>query len=165
MTANGLQNPIPVKPTKFFCTLALAIIALLPVQAQNNSDIYTVAYTPQSATTQEYNTNSTIASTNQTTVKPKTVFKAATDGPNAISVPTDNFDILFSPNPAKDYINISIRGQQVAKGLKIQLIEATGNVLIQEEVTQQYTSLPLFNYPAGLYFVRVGNSVFKVVKE
>ncbi len=153
-----------MKPTKFFCTLALAIIAILPVQAQYNNDVYTVAYTPQS-TVQKNNIQPTIASTETNTAKPKTSFKAAIDGPNAINIPADNFDILFSPNPAKDYINISIRGQQVTEGLKIQLIEATGNVLVQKDVTQQYTSLPLFHYPAGLYFVRVGNSVFKVVKE
>jgi hypothetical protein len=66
--------------------------------------------------------------------------------------------ITIFPNPASDHINISFSATGVPGAVSIRLMNATGQMLLQESVTQpagETIILPVAAYPAGSYLVQV----------
>lgn len=56
------------------------------------------------------------------------------------------------PNPMQDQLIIEITGS--GKEFSIELIDLTGSVIIQKEVTEGKTLLNMSGYPAGIYFIK-----------
>lgn len=70
--------------------------------------------------------------------------------------PGDGISIF--PNPASDHINVSFGANGVSGTVSVRLMNATGQVLLQEKVTHpagETITLPVAGYPAGSYFVQV----------
>ena len=66
--------------------------------------------------------------------------------------------ITIFPNPASDHINVSFSATGVPGAVSIRLMNATGQILLQENVAQpagQTITLPVAGYPAGSYLVQV----------
>lgn len=77
--------------------------------------------------------------------------------------------ITIAPNPANNYINISLF--DVEKVKDISLLDVTGKVLkvVNTQLDNQVLELDISIYPVGIYFVRVdtGNDIVieKIVKQ
>ncbi|HTI07948.1 MAG TPA: T9SS type A sorting domain-containing protein [Puia sp.] len=67
--------------------------------------------------------------------------------------------VSIFPNPAKDYVNISLSGNDNATGnLSIRLISQAGQLLVEKKVNNtggMTVSLPVSSYPQGNYLVQV----------
>ena len=63
---------------------------------------------------------------------------------------TEGMKISFFPNPARDYITISVNNPAYHT---VELFDVTGKKLFTAEVSGQGISLDLKNYPCGVYFV------------
>jgi len=62
------------------------------------------------------------------------------------------------PNPAKDFVILSSTAP-LSKGLGVTLLAPTGQVLLQREFVAgtSYLSLPVGDYPAGVYFLKLAS--------
>jgi len=65
------------------------------------------------------------------------------------------------PNPAKDYIKVS--GLQTGETLRI--FDLSGRVLLVKEVTKETENIAIDNLSAGMYLLKTGNAVAKVIKN
>ncbi len=67
--------------------------------------------------------------------------------------------ITIFPNPATDYLNVSVGGS--ASELTVRLINISGQVLQEKKVNSTSAttiSIPVHNYPEGSYFIQVAGS-------
>jgi hypothetical protein len=85
---------------------------------------------------------------------------AGNDTYSAIKVVSQSADngIKIFPNPASDHINVSFGTTGVSGPVSIRLMNTTGQVLLQESVSQpagETITLPVTGYPAGSYLVQV----------
>ena len=74
-----------------------------------------------------------------------------------VSQSSGNSIVIF-PNPASDHINVSFGAGGVQGPVSIRLMNVTGQVLLQESVTNpagQMITLPVAGYPSGSYLVQV----------
>lgn len=84
---------------------------------------------------------------------------------NSIEITDSSTDILLSPNPASDYINIDfsfLRMQESA----IEILNIFGECVLSVE-TQNIVSLQkidISTLPAGVYFLRVDDKISKFIK-
>jgi hypothetical protein len=63
------------------------------------------------------------------------------------------------PNPAKDYINVSLNGS--ASALKIRLINQSGQILQEKSVNSSsatIVSIAVYSYPQGSYYLQVSSA-------
>ncbi len=72
-------------------------------------------------------------------------------GPTGIDENLSNTEIKIFPNPAKD--RISIRSDKVIS--RIQLIKSDGVLILDRNFQNSFVSLPLDNYPAGIYLLKI----------
>ncbi|MFI5196448.1 MAG: T9SS type A sorting domain-containing protein [Chitinophagales bacterium] len=64
----------------------------------------------------------------------------------------NNVSLVVYPNPATDNIIISIKGNMPA-GLSATLTSITGNILQQLTLSQTVNTIPIEQYPAGMYYL------------
>jgi hypothetical protein len=67
-------------------------------------------------------------------------------------------NISIFPNPAKDYVNVTLGSDATAGSLSIRLISQSGQLLAERKVTNTggtMVSLPVSNYPSGNYLIQV----------
>lgn len=67
-------------------------------------------------------------------------------------------NVSIFPNPAKDYVNVTLGSEATAGSLSIRLISQSGQLLVEKKVTNAggtMVSLPVSNYPQGNYLIQV----------
>ena len=69
--------------------------------------------------------------------------------------------VQIYPNPAVDFVNIKTQ----EKGANVQISDITGKVVYTTTMTTNNASIDVSNYKNGVYFVKVNNSVYKIVKK
>lgn len=70
---------------------------------------------------------------------------------------TNEFKVY--PNPAKDFIVV----ENAELGKVMQLMNMSGQILIEQQIISKREQLELDSYPQGIYFLRVGEQIQKVV--
>lgn len=76
-------------------------------------------------------------------------------------------NIIISPNPARDHIDVTIIGNK--KTLHVYLLNSVGQQISAEVIKDQYNSIPIHGIPSGVYYLKIIggdiSSVQKVVIE
>ncbi len=75
----------------------------------------------------------------------------------------DNSLAIF-PNPASDFINISIDKDVDLFTREVQILDLLGLVVSKSELTDGNNRIDISNLPLGTYFIKVGDKVEKFVK-
>ncbi len=76
-----------------------------------------------------------------------------------------NLENLFIyPNPAGDFINISIDNDADLLAREVQILDLLGLVVSKQELTDGNNRIDISNLPRGTYFIKVGDRVEKFVK-
>jgi hypothetical protein len=75
-----------------------------------------------------------------------------------------NFEITISPNPSTELITISIFNVEDSKKT-CYIFDASGRVMKELTLTESNSIVDISELKAGIYFVRIGNSEQKFVKE
>ena len=73
-------------------------------------------------------------------------------------------NIRISPNPAGDYIDISIDRDDGLLPREVQILDLLGLVVSKSELTDGNNRVDISNLPRGTYFIKVGDKVEKFVK-
>ncbi len=71
-------------------------------------------------------------------------------------------NITIYPNPTKTTINIQ---STQSNNSNVKIYDAIGQVYVDEKLTNQNTSLNILHLQSGIYFIKVGDTVQKFVKE
>ncbi len=85
--------------------------------------------------------------------------------PAAVSVndyKSPGFSIF--PNPASDFINITIDNETDLLTREVQILDLLGLVVSKSELTDGNNRIDISNLPRGTYFIKVGDKVEKFVK-
>jgi hypothetical protein len=72
-----------------------------------------------------------------------------------------NDEILIYPNPFQDQLNVT--GLEI--GDELFMFNINGQLLLSEKVEKEHVGLSLEALNSGIYFVKVKNHVFKVIKD
>jgi len=67
------------------------------------------------------------------------------------------------PNPASQTLNIACNN--LKDNATLQMLNTQGQIVLQSKLLNANTKLNIQHLPSGLYFVKVGSEVRKVVKE
>ncbi|MDT3738890.1 MAG: T9SS type A sorting domain-containing protein [Candidatus Kapabacteria bacterium] len=83
---------------------------------------------------------------------------------------TDNSEILIKPNPAEDFIEITVSNRGLkpfAASYNVQIFDLLGIEVISESIHPMNAShrMNIENLPAGVYFIRIGDKVEKFIKS
>lgn len=70
-----------------------------------------------------------------------------------------NSSFTFSPNPAKEFVNISINAGANITTAKLKLFNALGTEVINQTINRQTTTINTSNLPSGNYFVVINNAI------
>ncbi len=73
-------------------------------------------------------------------------------------------DISIYPNPASDFINISIDEEAGLLAHEVQILNLLGIVVTKSELTDGNNRIDISNLPRGTYFIKVGDKVEKFLK-
>ncbi len=73
---------------------------------------------------------------------------------------TNEFISVF-PNPFSNKITVTSENSQET----IQVFNATGSLVLKNTIARGTTEIDLTKEPAGIYFVRIGSSTRKIIKE
>ena len=65
----------------------------------------------------------------------------------------DKVDIKVGPNPASEYINITLPTIWSGEAITTQLLDANGKIVTSWQVNNTNTTLNVSSYPAGNYFI------------
>ncbi|QIA09909.1 T9SS type A sorting domain-containing protein [Draconibacterium halophilum] len=91
--------------------------------------------------------------------------KASATSPFAESIIENT--IAVYPNPAKDFINISI--DEVGFEDSYSIYDLSGKALVQGQITSSFTRVDLSELPSGIYLLKVLNfdklTVNKIIKK
>ncbi len=84
---------------------------------------------------------------------------------NSVSVATQELsNIRISPNPAGDYIDISIDSDVGILPREVQILDLLGLVITKSELRESNNRIDISDLPRGTYFIKVGDKVEKFVK-
>ncbi len=72
--------------------------------------------------------------------------------------------ISIYPNPAGDFINISIDSEADLFTREVQILDLLGLVVSKKELTDGNNRIDISNLPRGTYFIKIGDKVEKFVK-
>ena len=79
---------------------------------------------------------------------------------------TDNYDVLNNvkvyPNPAQNYLNIQLNQ---TTPFAIQIIDISGKILYQSNLTSEQTTVNISNYKKGLYFIKITTNKQTLIKQ
>jgi dienelactone hydrolase len=78
---------------------------------------------------------------------------------NLLSTQENNIETILYPNPTADIINISIQ-----ENVSYQVFSAVGQLLLSGELSGNAKQIDLSSLAANLYYVRIKNETFKIVK-
>ena len=82
-----------------------------------------------------------------------------TTGVNEISVQ----NLKIYPNPVKDELQVT--SYKLQDGALYSIFSVTGQVLMQGKLQGETTTINVSTLPSGVYFIKVGNMVGKIVKN
>lgn len=78
-----------------------------------------------------------------------------------------NLVLQVYPNPTNGMLNVELN--TINENTKVEILNALGQVIVSEKNPTQYFSFNIYNYPAGVYFVKATfdskTSVVKIMKE
>ena len=74
----------------------------------------------------------------------------------------DNIQVNIYPNPTQSKINLSLN---YAKEVDYELFSPLGKQLMNGTFTSSNEEIDLSNLPSNIYFLKVGNQVFKILKS
>ena len=74
----------------------------------------------------------------------------------------DNRQVVIYPNPTSSKINLSLN---FSDDLNYELFNATGNKLIFGTIKSSNQEIDLSNLPPNVYFLKLGNQVYKILKS
>jgi polyhydroxybutyrate depolymerase len=74
----------------------------------------------------------------------------------------DNRQVVIYPNPTSSKINLSLNFYD---DLNYELFTATGNKLIFGTIKSSNQEIDLSNLPPNVYFLKLGNQVYKILKS
>gem|GEM_PF-592164 len=86
-------------------------------------------------------------------------------GVNIQSVSATEAGVAIYPNPTNDILNIKVTEKVLAQNSKCYIVDILGNVMMEFQLTTLHVTVPTFNLSSGVYFVKVGNEVKKIIKE
>jgi photosystem II stability/assembly factor-like uncharacterized protein len=94
-------------------------------------------------------------------------FLTAIEGPDAFS---NTLNYSISPNPVKDFMNITINGDEVFREIQFSLFDSTGSLLKSQVENSPYNiQMDVRKIPSGIYFLQAnsGNQhgMIKVIKN
>ncbi|WP_162903181.1 Ig-like domain-containing protein [Taibaiella koreensis] len=72
--------------------------------------------------------------------------------------------IVVYPNPAKDFMEITVTGNQRSLA-GVSLYNLSGTILLQQKINGTQIRLPLAPYPAGLYLLKIQTSKGNIVSK
>jgi hypothetical protein len=88
------------------------------------------------------------------------------DENNNISI---QLDVKIYPNPAKDWISITIKKSTILKNTFVSIYNIQGQILLQQQIQKEKTELDVSTISKGLYFIKlsIGEGIVakKFVKE
>jgi hypothetical protein len=70
--------------------------------------------------------------------------------------------VVIYPNPTSSKINLSLN---FSDNLNYELFNATGNKLIFGTIKSSNQEIDLSNLPPNVYFLKLGNQVYKILKS
>ena len=73
----------------------------------------------------------------------------------------DNIQVNIYPNPTQSKINLSLN---FSKEVDYELFSPLGKQLMNGTFTSSNEEIDLSNLPSNIYFLKVGNQVFKILK-
>jgi len=121
-----------------------------------NSNLFAVTVCPTVTSTYSLTINDTCCSV----MSVKTITVNACSGINESEISAGKFDIY--PNPAKGYFTIKTNGINTQKG---KIYNSLGAEAMRFEVTKEETEIDISNLPAGVYFIKLGEGVKRIVVE
>ncbi len=80
-----------------------------------------------------------------------------------------SLEMIVYPNPATDFIMLKISNYDI-QNLRYQLYDISGNILQQNKVEANETSIAMSNYVSATYFLKVSDNnkvvkTFKIIKH
>jgi hypothetical protein len=74
----------------------------------------------------------------------------------------DNRQVTIYPNPTNSKINLSLN---FTEELNYELFSTLGKLLIIGTIKSSNQEIDLSNLPANMYYLKLGNQVFKILKS
>ena len=74
----------------------------------------------------------------------------------------ENNQVTIYPNPTQSKINLSLN---YSKDIYYELISPLGQQLMTGTITSSNEEIDISHLPSNIYFLKVGNQVFKVLKS
>ena len=75
--------------------------------------------------------------------------------PNATGEATNSFEINVFPNPASQYLSVSLPEALVLQDATLRLLDARGRLALQQPVSSTATTCYVGDLPAGIYIIEV----------
>ena len=72
-------------------------------------------------------------------------------------------DIAIYPNPAKDYINVTISPEAIGK--EVLILDTRSNIVLRAKTMNQYSQIDISSLPTGVYLVKIGRIIRKLIKK
>lgn len=76
---------------------------------------------------------------------------------------TNNVEFVLYPNPASEYVDIVF--PETAHCTEVALYDVTGKLLKRQSISETSVRINVYDLAQGIYFVKVGNTTKKFVKE
>lgn len=90
--------------------------------------------------------------------------KGLLESPSSIQDSKKVAKIELSPNPANEYIYLKINNLEEIPHSSLQIIDALGRVILNQNINSAELSIDIKTLEQGQYYLKVGNSVNKVIK-
>jgi hypothetical protein len=80
-----------------------------------------------------------------------------------------SFSLNVFPNPTQDQLNLEIKNWK-NEALSVELLDVAGRSLYTQNIQNEQTLIPVQDFPAAVYFLRVSNEqktvkTFKIIKN
>ena len=67
------------------------------------------------------------------------------------------------PNPAKDWVDIQLTSSEPVEITIFSLDGTILDIILTKKVDKGKTSIPLFEYPMGLFIFKIGNKYHRII--
>ncbi|HXK82450.1 MAG TPA: T9SS type A sorting domain-containing protein [Bacteroidales bacterium] len=79
------------------------------------------------------------------------------------------FELNVYPNPADDLINITLTEGELKNTMQVEMYDNTGRILVSDTFNGNLLTIPVKNYPAGNYIMKIWNNKeqfdFQIIKK
>jgi len=70
--------------------------------------------------------------------------------------------IHIYPNPAKDFVVIEKNNGKI---MNIEVLNIIGNVLYKASINDNFYNLDISDFQKGIYFIKINNEIYKIIKD